>query len=234
MTEWHPARDRLALALDVDSRGEALAMLDRLRPWFAVAKVGLQLFAGEGPEVLSTIRAEGFDVFADLKLHDIPTTVHNAARLVGVRGARYLTVHACAGRSVLRAGVTGFESGAGEAGHPIPVTLGVTVLSSDAEASAAVFDERLATVRAAACPGVVCSALEVARAKQPPPGAFAVCPGTRPAGSVRHDQARVATPGEAIRAGADLLVIGRSVTAADDQQAAAAQIADEVTQALEP
>jgi orotidine-5'-phosphate decarboxylase len=233
MTDLHPARDHLALALDVDTCDEALALLRRLRPWVGVAKVGLQLFAGEGPDALGATRDEGFDVFADLKLHDIPTTVHNAARLVGTAGVHYLTVHACGGRAVLRAGVTGFEGGAAEAGHAPPIALGVTVLTSDAEASPAVFDDRVGTVRAAGCPGVVCSALDVAHAKQLHPATFAVCPGTRPLGQARHDQARVATPGEAVRAGADLLVIGRVVTAADDPQAAAAQIADEVAEALE-
>jgi orotidine-5'-phosphate decarboxylase len=230
--QQHPARDRLALALDVDSIDGATALLRQLRSWFAVAKVGLQLFSAAGPDAITAARDEGFDVFADLKLHDIPNTVHNAARLIGATGARYLTVHAVAGRAVLRAGVTGFEAGAADAGHVVPTTLGVTILTSDGETPVAAFDERLSTIVASDCPGLVCSALDVARAKARHPERLAVCPGTRPAGSSRHDQARVATAGEAIVAGADLLVIGRSVSAADDPEAAADAIATEVSTAL--
>ncbi len=233
MTDEHPARAHLALALDVGSIAEAVALLRRTRPWFSEAKVGLQLFASAGPDAIAAARDEGFDVFVDLKLHDIPTTVHHAARVIGAAGARHLTVHAAAGRAVLRAGVIGFECGAAEVGHPVPVTLGVTVLTSDTEAPPATFDARVATVVAAGCPGLVCSALDVARAKHLYPGGVAVCPGTRPAGGLSTTRRGVATPREAIRAGADLLVIGRSVTAADDPEQAADQIAAEVAGALE-
>jgi orotidine-5'-phosphate decarboxylase len=231
MTELHPARDRLALAVDVDSGAEALELLDRLRPWFGIAKVGLQLFAGQGPRVIAELRGAGFVVFADLKLHDIPTTVHNAARLVGSTGASYLTIHARGGRAMLRAGIKGFEAGALEAGHPVPTTLGVTVLTSDADATGQAFDATVSVAQAAGCPGLVCSPLDVARAKQLYPTAVVVCPGVRLAGAAHDDQARVATPTDAVTSGADVLVVGRTVTAADDPEGAAAAVADEVARA---
>jgi orotidine-5'-phosphate decarboxylase len=179
--------------------------------------------------MLDAAREEGFDVFADLKLHDIPTTVGRAARVVGRHGARFLTVHTAGGPAMLGAAIDGFTDGALGAGWAVPVTLGVTVLTSDAVADAAMFDERLGTVMAVHCPGLVCSALDVAHAKERYPGAFAVVPGTRPSGGDHDDQARVATADEALRRGADLLVIGRAVTAAADVEEAAHRVADEVS-----
>jgi orotidine-5'-phosphate decarboxylase len=231
MTDQHPARARLAVALDVPSAPEALGLLGRLRPWFGVAKVGLELFVAEGPNVVAAVRDEGCDVFVDLKLHDIPTTVHNAARLVGGLGATYLTIHVSGGRAMLRAGVKGFAAGAESAGHPAPIALGVTVLTSNAEATRQTFDDLVGVAEAAGCPGLVCSPLDVARARQLYPAATLVCPGVRPAGTSHDDQARVATPGDAVRAGADVLVVGRAVTDADEPEAAAAAIADEVAAA---
>jgi orotidine-5'-phosphate decarboxylase len=231
MTDQHPARGRLALALDVPSAEEALALVSRLQPWFGVAKVGLELFAAEGPGIVGAVLDQGCDVFVDLKLHDIPTTVHNAARVVGALGASYLTIHAAGGRAMLRAGVKGFSAGAEEAGGPSPVALGVTVLTSDADATHHTFDDLVGVAQAAGCPGLVCSPLDVTRARRLYPAATLVCPGVRPVGASHDDQARVATPGDAVRSGADLLVVGRAVTAADDVEAAAAAIADEVSAA---
>ena len=126
----------------------------------------------------------------------------------------------------------GFEQGAAEAGHPAPVTLGVTVLTSDGAAGQDVFDQRVAVARAVGCPGLVCSPLDVARARAAYPGAVTVCPGVRPAGASADDQARIATPGAAAAAGADILVVGRAVTAAPDPRRAARAVADEVAEAL--
>src|SRR5205085_845067 len=108
-------RDRLILALDVDDLVLALRLADQLRPWFGVAKVGLE-------------------VFLDLKLHDIPTTVKKSARVAGALGASYLTLHARAGAVMLRAGVDGFREGAAAGGLPEPTALAVTILTSDADA----------------------------------------------------------------------------------------------------
>jgi orotidine-5'-phosphate decarboxylase len=236
MTAPHPARAHLALALDDDSLDSAIAMLADLHPWFGVAKVGLQLFSAAGPAALTAPHTIGadveLDVFADLKLHDIPNTVGNAARVIGRSGARYLTTHAAGGEVMVRSAVDGFARGAAEAGHPGPVTLAVTVLTSDGDAGPEAFDERVSVARAARCPGLVCSPLDVSRARSLYPGAVTVCPGVRPAGAATDDQARIATPGATAAAGADVLVIGRAVTGAPDPKRAAAAVADEVAETL--
>ena len=231
-TDEHPARDHLVLALDVDSLGDAVALVRRLRPWFAVAKVGLQLFSAAGPDAIAAVRAEGVDVFADLKLHDIPTTVQRAARVIGRTGARYLTTHAAGGTVMVRAAVEGFEQGAADAGHARPITLAVTVLTSDPDSSPATLVERVAVAAAAGSPGLVCSAPDAEVARSGHPDAVILCPGIRPAGAPTDDQARVAGPGEAIAEGADLLVLGRAVSRVPSPEAAAAAAADDVAAAV--
>jgi orotidine-5'-phosphate decarboxylase len=214
-------RDRLALALDVDDLAAAVALADRLDPWFGVVKIGLELFTAAGPAAVEKLAAPGRRVFLDLKLHDIPTTVGKAARQVGRLGAGYVTLHAAGGVEMLRAGVDGLEAGAAEAGFDRPVALGVTVLTSDPDASA--FPARLAAAEAGGCGGVVCSVRELPAVKDRS-GLLAVVPGIRLPGGPTHDQARVGTPAEAIAAGADVLVVGRAVTAAPDPEAAAAAL----------
>ncbi len=224
-------RDRLALALDVDDLAVAVALADRLHPWFGVVKVGLELFTAAGPAAVEALAAPGRRVFLDLKLHDIPTTVGKAARQVGRLGVGYVTLHTAGGVDMLRAGVDGLEAGAAEAGFDRPVALGVTVLTSDPDASA--FPARLDAAVAGGCGGVVCSVQElpaVLRYRGTPPNPrvssrlLAVVPGIRLPGGATHDQARVGTPAEAIAAGADLLVVGRAVTGAPDPEAAAAAL----------
>jgi orotidine-5'-phosphate decarboxylase len=170
-------------------------------------------------------------VFLDLKLHDIPTTVEKAARQVGRLGVGFVTLHAAGGVEMLRAGVEGLAAGAADAGSEPPIALGVTVLTSEPDASA--FPARLDAARAGGCGGVVCSVRElpaVLRLRGTPPGPrarshlLAVVPGIRLPGGAIHDQARVGTPAEAIAAGADLLVVGRAVTGAPDPEAAAAAL----------
>src|SRR5579859_6548634 len=109
-------RSRLALALDVDDAVVAARLARQLAPWFGVAKVGLELFSAAGPEVVQSLIGAGYDVFLDLKMADIPTTVNRAARVVGALGVSYLTLHAFAGPAVLRAGVEGLAEGADKAG----------------------------------------------------------------------------------------------------------------------
>ncbi len=146
------ARDRLALALDVASLDAAVDLATRLRPWFSVAKIGLELFAAEGPLAVDTLLDEGFRVFVDLKLHDIPTTVGRAARKIGSMGVSYTTVHAAGGDEMLRAAVEGFEegwAGAVAMGHVEPAEgsagiLAVTVLTSDPGAGTDVVGSRAA------------------------------------------------------------------------------------------
>lgn len=223
---------RLAIALDVDDAVAALRLARAVKPWFGVAKVGLELYSAVGPDVLTSLQDLGFEVFADLKFHDIPTTVGRAARVVGALGVRYLNFHALGGLDMLRAGAEGLRAGAAAAGHPAPVALGVTVLTSDADAPAGELERRAALARDAGCDGVVCAATDLPVIRSVGPDLVTVVPGIRTAGAARHDQVRVATPGAAIAAGATVLVVGRTVTEADDPAAAAAAVAAEVAAAL--
>jgi orotidine-5'-phosphate decarboxylase len=226
-------RERLAVALDMDDLEAALRLARRLRRWFGVAKVGLELFAAAGPEAVAALDAEGYRVFLDLKLHDIPTTVGRAARVIGAMGVAYTTVHTAGGEAMVRAAVEAMGEGASAAGVSGPTVLGVTVLTSDVDAPAQVLRDRAALAAAAGCGGVVCAAADLAEIKRAAPSLLTVVPGIRPAGVAADDQARAGTPGAAIGAGADILVIGRAVTAAADPEGVAVAIADEVESAVQ-
>ena len=228
MTPEPSVRDHLVLALDVGALDECEALARKLAGWFSTVKVGLELYAEAGPEAVARLRDQGFRVFADLKLHDIPNTVGRAARVLGRHGVDFLNFHAAGGEVMLRAGVDGLREGARDAGHARPVALGVTVLTSESDTSA--FDARLEASRASGCDGVVCSGHEIGRARAV--SLRTMVPGVRFADGETQDQARVATPRAAIIAGADWLVIGRAVTAAPDPAAAAAALHDEVAAAL--
>lgn len=222
-------RSKLALVLDVDDAVAALRLARDLRPWFGVAKVGLELYSAAGPDVIGALGDLGYDVFCDLKFHDIPTTVGRAARVIGALGATYLNFHAQGGVPMLTAGVEGFLAGASDAGLPAPVPLAVTILTSEASAPAAVLATRVRAALDSGCRGIVCAASDVVAAKQIGPDLVAVVPGIRPSGTPAHDQARAASPEEAIAAGADVLVIGRAVTHAESPEAAAAAIVASLT-----
>src|SRR5947209_7273586 len=127
-------RSHLCLALDIDDLVLALRLARQLRPWFGVAKVGLELYSAAGPDAIESLIDSGFEVFVDLKLLDIPTTVNRAARVIGALGATYLTLHARDDAATLVAGVEGFREGAEAAGMPPPTALAVTVLTSDRSA----------------------------------------------------------------------------------------------------
>lgn len=208
-------RRRLALALDVDDLVVALRLAHGLAPWFGTMKVGLELFAAAGPDAVTSVAAVGVDVFADLKLHDIPTTVGRAARVLGTLGARYLTLHGAGGPAMLRAGADGLRAGAAEAGLPEPVPLAVTVLTSEPEAGTHVLHQRVTAGLEAGCGGFVCAVADLATVRHLAPRAVVVTPGIRPEGSAADDQGRPATPAAALDAGADLLVLGRPITRAD-------------------
>lgn len=225
-------RRRLAIVLDVDDAVAAVRLAKEVRPWFGVAKVGLELYSAVGPDIFASLQDLGYDVFADLKFHDIPTTVGRAARVVGALGPRYLNLHTQGGPEMLRAGVEGFKEGAAGAGLPEPLALGVTVLTSDASTDPHELQRRAEAARDAGCDGVVCAAADLPVIQRVDPALVTVVPGIRTAGSSVHDQVRVATPADAIAAGASVLVVGRTVTAADDLRDAAAAVAAEVTQAL--
>jgi orotidine-5'-phosphate decarboxylase len=225
-------RNRLALALDVDDDVEALQLAKQLGEWFGVMKVGLELFTATGPSIVTRLAQEGFRVFLDLKLHDIPTTVHKAARVCGSLGATYLTMHAHGGSDMLAAGVEGLRLGASAAEMPVPVALGVTILTSDDTAPHHILGKRLMTAMEAGCGGVICAAADLREIGQLAPRMIRVVPGIRPNLQDTHDQARAATPTDAIAGGADLLVIGRAVTNAPDRQEAAAAISAEIAAQL--
>lgn len=215
MTEAIDLRPRLALALDLDDPVAALDLAEELAPWFGVGKVGYELYAAGGPAVVERVAATGLSVFLDLKLHDIPTTVGRAARVLGRLGIGYLNFHAAGGLDMLRAGAEGLREGAAAAGMPVPRALAVTVLTSDPP------DDRLVGARAAlaseaGCDGVVCAASDVVNVRRAFPGALTMVPGIRTEAAARHDQVRVATPRDALEGGADVIVVGRAVTAASD------------------
>jgi orotidine-5'-phosphate decarboxylase len=155
--------------------------------------------------------------------------VGKAARVLGSIGARYLTMHARGDLAMLRAGVEGFREGASRAGLPDPYPLAVTVLTSDAGAPAHILPHRVALAAEAHCGGIVCAAQDLREARQIAPRLLRVVPGIRPVGSDPNDQARAATPRDALDDGADLLVIGRPVTEAPDPVAAAQAIVAELT-----
>lgn len=232
-------RDRLALALDVPDRAAAMALVKRFASDFGVMKVGLELFAAEGPALVRDIVATGSRVFLDIKLHDIPNTVQRAARRAGELGVWLLTLHTQGGPDMLAAGVRGLRDGAASArpGAAVPgaepVALGVTVLTSDAEAAPDVLVARAELARESGCGGLVCAAPDLPAVSTVAAGMLRVVPGIRPAGASQADQRRVATPAAAIAAGADVLVIGRAVTAAPDPDAAAAAIVAEVAAELD-
>ena len=223
-------RLRLALALDFDDLDTARRTAAALAPWIGVAKIGLELYAAAGPEAITVLRRDGFRVFLDAKLHDIPTrSVVRRASSAG-SASPYLNLHASGGEAMLKAGVEGMAAGAAEAGVEAPVPIAVTVLTSDADASA--FEHRLRLAIASGCRGVVCSVREIADVRRAAPDFVTIVPGVRFADTDDHDQARVGRPGEVAAAGADLLVVGRTVTAAHRPEDAAKRFYDEVATAV--
>jgi orotidine-5'-phosphate decarboxylase len=225
-----PLRDRLALALDVDDLVAANRLVKELKDWFGVFKVGLELYSAAGPDAVLSLVDQGCRVFLDVKLHDIPTTVGRAARVMGAFGASYITLHAMGGVAMLRAGVDGMTEGAFSAGLPAPAGLAVTVLTSDGTAPPHILGDRVRRAVEGGCLGVVCAASDAAEVKQLAPDLTAVVPGIRLAGGSKDDQAQVATPAAALAAGADMLVVGRAVTAAPDRAAAAAALVASIGQ----
>lgn len=231
------------VALDVATMADAQALVRRLGGACDFYKVGLELFAAEGPEVVRWLRGEGKRVFVDLKLHDIPNTVRGAARSVARLGASLLTVHASGGTDMMAAAVAGAAEGSAESSAEGAACgiLGVTVLTSmDAGGVEQAWGrqqvvvqgevERLAGLAAdAGAAGIVCSGHEAAGVRARFGGRLGLLvPGIRLAGGATHDQRRVMTPSAAAAAGARWLILGRAVTGAADPVAAMAAVRAEL------
>lgn len=230
----------LIVALDTADIAEAEAWVKSLRPEVRWFKVGLELFSAAGPAAIAMVRANGGQVFVDLKLHDIPNTVQGAASSLVRAGCDMFNVHAGGGRAMM----TAAANVAGEGAGPKPLALAVTVLTSLDRAAWAetygVDSEPLSQVvhlahlaQAAGLDGVVCSVHEAAAVRAACGLDFAiVTPGVRPGGADVNDQKRVATPATAVQAGATHIVVGRPVTRATDPRAAALAIINEMGEAV--
>jgi orotidine-5'-phosphate decarboxylase len=218
----------IAVALDAPNLEIASQWAGLVTPHVSTVKIGLELYLRYGPEVVASIRgASGVQIFLDLKLHDIPATVASAVRTVARLRPQLITVHAAGGPAMIRAAVEAAP------GTPIAAVTALTSLTGEdldrigVPGDTADWVLRLAALAVeAGASGLVCSPREVAAVRnEVGPGITLITPGVRPAGADTHDQARVATPEEALTAGADLLVIGRAITGAPDPGAAAAAIA---------
>ncbi|HEX9697095.1 MAG TPA: orotidine-5'-phosphate decarboxylase [Actinomycetota bacterium] len=219
----------LIVALDVPTVEEASALAKRIGDAAGAFKIGLELFGAYGPE---SVRAVDGPVFLDLKLHDIPTTVHRAMQSIAPLAPAMITVHALGGRAMLEAAASAKPSGT--------ILLGVTVLTSMSDQD--LFEVGLppageavpalaSLAHEAGCDGIVCAPADLIRVREMLPKPFiVVTPGVRPAGADRDDQARAMTPARAIEAGADYLVVGRPITRASDPRAAAESIVAEASQ----
>ena len=227
------ARDRLIVALDTPEAARALALGEAVAPHSGLAKLGLELFCAEGPPMLARLATQR-PVFLDLKLHDIPNTVAGAVRSLAPLGAAMLSLHACGSPAMIAAAREAAERTPGGTSHR-PILLAVTVLTSmDAAALGATGVAggpaqqvlRLARMAMdAGADGLVCSPREVSLLRDAlGEGPLLVVPGIRPAGSEAGDQARVATPAQAVADGADWIVVGRPITGAADPAAASRDI----------
>lgn len=222
--------NRIIVALDDADASRALGLVERLQPSRCRLKVGKEAFTRFGPSFVESLQARGFEVFLDLKFHDIPNTVAGACAAAAELGVWMVNVHVSGGRRMIEAARNRLE----QVSRP-PLLIGVTLLTSlgpDDLTAIGCPGEPLERVRllaelgqSAGLDGVVCSPLEAAAVRAVcGPDFVLVTPGVRPAGSARDDQMRVMTPPEAIAAGADHLVIGRPITAAPDPLMALAAI----------
>ncbi len=226
-------RNPVLVALDNRSAEEAVRLAQAVGPYVGGFKVGLRLLLGPGPATVAALVAEGKPVFADAKLHDIPSQVEAAARRLGEYGARWVTAHAAGGEAMLSAAERGI-AGADRGGRVLAVTVMTSLSDADLAAAgtgttAAKLVARLSRLAAkAGCEGVICSPRELGVVGDVAPGLLRVTPGIRPGGRAADDQARVAAAVDALGWGADWLVVGRPITAAPDPAAAAAALWEEI------
>jgi orotidine-5'-phosphate decarboxylase len=230
-------KDRLIVALDYPAAEKALELVDALEQTCQWFKVGMELYYSAGNQIVEKLRNRGFNVFLDLKLHDIPNTVASAIHSVTQAGASLLTIHAAGGAAMMTAAAEAAKS------PNAPRLLAVTVLTSmDAEQlngigiTASPADQVLRLARLAEASGItdlVCSAEETSLLRKTlHPDTLLVVPGIRPAGASAEDQKRIATPAQAIASGASFLVVGRPITRAADPAAAAHAILEEIEHEL--
>jgi len=240
-----PYKQKLMLALDVDSREKAEEWVHKLKVHIGFFKVGLQLFTKEGPELVRSIRARGGKIFLDVKYHDIPNTVAKACEAAAGLGVDFVNVHALGGKAMMKAAADALKATSERMRLPRPRLLAVTILTSHDAASvkkdiglrgrpdAEVVRLALAA-KAAGCDGVVCSPREIKLVRKACGAGFLiVTPGVRQAGGTKHDQKRTLTAGQALAAGADYLVVGRPITGAEDPQAAVQAIARDMRDSIE-
>jgi orotidine-5'-phosphate decarboxylase len=234
------ARDRLIVALDVDTLAQAERLVDRLQGLVTRFKIGSQLFTAAGPAAVESVHKRGAEVFLDLKYHDIPNTVAGASREAARMGVLMFNVHASGGRDMMSAAAQGAAAAAKEQGVRRPLVLAVTVLTSldrgalsrELAVAGSVEGHVLHLARMAAeagLDGCVASPNEIGPLRtNRGPAWVIVTPGVRPVGSTVGDQSRIATPRAAVSAGAHYLVVGRPITGAPDPAAAAAEVLQEM------
>lgn len=236
-------RDRVMVALDC-SYERALDLADMLQGHVGWVKVGMTLFYAQGPQAVRAMRERGYKVFLDLKLHDIPHQIEGAARAAAYTGADLLSIHGSGASEMIAAAHRGVVAAAADKGvadpeHDRCKLVAISVLTSmnqqllsEVGVSASVEEQvaRLSELSyASGSDGMVCSPQEAAAVRKLlGPDALIVCPGVRPQGSATGDQKRVATPAEAIAAGASHLVVGRPIVAAQDPVSAADALIDEL------
>ena len=235
------AKDRIILALDVDTEKQALSLVEQLSPTIGVFKVGMQLYNSCGPQIVEKINQTGGKVFVDLKFHDIPNTVAAAGKVLTRLGCYMFNIHAAGGREMMTQLVKGVYEEAKLNNISPPLTLAVTVLTSISQSQLendmfikdkSVEETVVEWARMAqecGINGVVCSPQEITAIRNACGRDFKiVTPGIRPSWSAANDQKRITTPKEAVTMGADYMVIGRPITAADTPQAAALRIIEEL------
>ncbi|UCD71377.1 MAG: orotidine-5'-phosphate decarboxylase [Syntrophobacterales bacterium] len=233
-------RERLIFALDVERFGDAQKLAGLLKGHVGLFKVGKQLFTHAGPKVIDMIRNKGERIFLDLKFHDIPNTVAKAAEEATKLGSAMFTVHSMGGYEMMKRAVESSRNIAKHLNIPRPLILAVTILTSMDEV---ILEEvgiktplkqqvvRLATLaKRAGVNGVIASPREIRLIRDHCGAHFLiVTPGVRPASATKDDQKRTLTPGEAVRAGADYIVVGRPIKEADDPVKAADEIVEEIS-----
>jgi len=238
---WQMNRNPIIAALDVPSAEQALKLAREIAPAVGAFKIGAELFTAAGPDIVRRVRATGASVFLDLKFHDIPNTVAKAVASATRLDVQMLTIHTSGGAEMMRAAEESAQQTARQSGRDAPLVLGVTVLtSSDAgtlaeigcETNVARQVERLAGLAVkAGLRGLVCSPLEIAALRQIlPANVQLVTPGIRTGAEKADDQKRTLSPREALDAGANWLVIGRPIYAAENPRVAAEKILKSLNQ----